>query len=39
MAKGGWNKFPHTDKAYAYAGAALKKNWERLHGRPRALSR
>ena len=31
MAEGGWNKFPHTDKAYAYAGAALKKNWERLH--------
>ena len=27
MAKGGWNKFPHADKAYAYAGAALKKNW------------
>lgn len=31
MAKGGWTKFPHADKAYAYAGAALKKNWERLH--------
>jgi len=26
-----WKKFPHADKAYAYAGAALKKNWERLH--------
>ncbi len=31
MAKGGWKKFPHADKAYVYAGAALKKNWERLH--------
>ncbi len=31
MAKGNWKKFPHADKAYAYAGAALKKNWERLH--------
>ena len=31
MAKGGWNRFPHADKAYVYAGAALKKNWERLH--------
>lgn len=26
-----WNKFPHPDKAFSYAGAALKKNWERLH--------
>lgn len=26
-----WNKFPHPDKAFNYAGAALKKNWERLH--------
>ena len=32
MAKtGGWIAFPHKDKAYEYAGAALKKNWERLH--------
>ena len=26
-----WKKFPHADKAYHYAGAALKKNWGRLH--------
>lgn len=26
-----WAKFPHVDKAYAYAGAALKKHWDRLH--------
>ncbi len=26
-----WKKFPHADKAFVYAGAALKKNWERLH--------
>jgi len=31
MAKGGWVKFPHADKAYAYGGAALKKHWDRLH--------
>lgn len=32
MAKaGGWTKFPHPNKSYTYAGAALKKNWERLH--------
>ncbi len=31
MAKGGWKKFPHADKAYDYAGAALKRNWGRLH--------
>ena len=31
MAKGGWSKFPHAEKAYLYAGAALKKNWDRLH--------
>lgn len=30
MAKS-WKKFPHADKAYAYAGAALKKSWGRLH--------
>jgi hypothetical protein len=26
-----WKKFPHPEKAFAYAGAALKKNWARLH--------
>ena len=26
-----WKKFPHADAAYQYAGAALKKNWARLH--------
>ncbi len=26
-----WKKFPHPDKAFVYAGAALKKNWARLH--------
>jgi len=31
MAKPAWNKFPHADKAFVYAGAALKKNWARLH--------
>jgi tetratricopeptide (TPR) repeat protein len=31
MSKAAWTKFPHADKAYDYAGAALKKNWERLH--------
>lgn len=31
MAKPAWIKFPHADKAYIYTGAALKKNWERLH--------
>ena len=31
MAKGGWTKFPHADKAYAYDGPALKKHWDRLH--------
>jgi tetratricopeptide (TPR) repeat protein len=31
MAKAGWVAFTHKDKAYNYAGAALKKNWERLH--------
>src|SRR5450759_2280338 len=31
MAKAGWAAFPHKDKAYTYAGAALKKNWDRLH--------
>jgi hypothetical protein len=27
-----WKAFPHADQAFDYAGAALKKNWERLHG-------
>jgi len=31
MAKPAWNKFPHEGKAFVYAGAALKKGWERLH--------
>jgi len=26
-----WKKFPHPDKAFSYAGATLKRNWERLH--------
>ena len=31
MGKSAWKKFPYADKAFNYAGAALKKNWERLH--------
>jgi hypothetical protein len=31
MAKPKWNPFPHPDKAFTYAGEALRKNWERLH--------
>lgn len=31
MAKGSWSKFPYAEKSYVYAGAALKKNWDRLH--------
>lgn len=31
MAKASWAKFPYADKAYVYEGAALKKNWDRLH--------
>ncbi len=31
MAKSTWKKFPHADKAFVFAGAALKKNWDRLH--------
>ncbi len=26
-----WKKFPYPDKAFVYTGAALKKNWPRLH--------
>ncbi|MBI4742596.1 MAG: hypothetical protein HY777_13830 [Betaproteobacteria bacterium] len=26
-----WKKFPYPDKAFDYTGAALKKNWPRLH--------
>jgi tetratricopeptide (TPR) repeat protein len=26
-----WTKFPHPDKAYVYDGAALAKQWQRLH--------
>ena len=29
MAK--WTAFPHDGAAYTYDGAALKKNWARLH--------
>ncbi|WP_153147258.1 hypothetical protein [Dechloromonas sp. H13] len=31
MSKKTWKKFPHPDKHFGYAGAALKKHWERLH--------
>ncbi|HEX4944600.1 MAG TPA: hypothetical protein VFV55_09630 [Usitatibacteraceae bacterium] len=31
MAKAKWSPFPYPDKAYTYAGDALKKNWDRLH--------
>jgi tetratricopeptide (TPR) repeat protein len=31
MVKAAWKRFPHADKAFVYAGAALKKNWARLH--------
>ena len=31
MAKNTWKKFPYPDKAFAYAGADLDKNWARLH--------
>jgi tetratricopeptide (TPR) repeat protein len=31
MAKAKWKPFPYPDKAYDYAGGALKKNWDRLH--------
>lgn len=31
MKKQTWTKFPHPDKAFSYAGAALKRNWARLH--------
>lgn len=27
-----WKAFPSADPAFNYAGTALKKNWERLHG-------
>ena len=26
-----WRKFPYPEKAYSYPGAALQKNWARLH--------
>lgn len=28
---GTWTKFPHDNKAFAYAGSALKKAWKNLH--------
>ncbi|GAB4179388.1 MAG: hypothetical protein OHK0026_07100 [Rhodocyclaceae bacterium] len=31
MSKAVWAGFPYPDKAYLYAGAALAKNWARLH--------
>ena len=31
MAKAAWKKFPYADKAFDYAGAALKKAWPDLH--------
>lgn len=31
MSKATWKKFPYPEKKYGYAGAALKKNWQRLH--------
>jgi tetratricopeptide (TPR) repeat protein len=31
MAAAKWKVFPHPDKAYTYAGDALKKAWARLH--------
>lgn len=31
MAKAKWSPFPYAEKAYTYAGDALKKNWDRLH--------
>ncbi len=31
MKKAAWHKFPYPEKAYQYAGAALKKAWPRLH--------
>lgn len=31
MPKSAWKTFPYPDKAYVYAGAALKKNWAALH--------
>jgi tetratricopeptide (TPR) repeat protein len=29
--KSGWRAFPYPNEAFHYAGAALKKHWERLH--------
>ena len=31
MTKSNWSKFPYPNKEFLYAGAALKKNWPRLH--------
>ncbi len=31
MAKARWKVFPYADAGYAYAGAALKAHWSRLH--------
>ena len=31
MTKKAWKKFPHPDKSFLHAGAALKSHWARLH--------
>jgi len=31
MSKPAWGKFPYPNKAFLYSGAALKKEWSRLH--------
>ncbi|MCW2282375.1 tetratricopeptide (TPR) repeat protein [Rhodoblastus acidophilus] len=31
MSKLKWKRFPYSDDAYSYEGAALEKNWPRLH--------
>jgi tetratricopeptide (TPR) repeat protein len=31
MAIAKWKAFPHPDKAFTYAGEALKKSWDKLH--------
>jgi tetratricopeptide (TPR) repeat protein len=31
MAKSKWTAFPHPSKAFAYAGDALRKGWDKLH--------
>ena len=31
MKKAAWRAFPYPNQAFDYAGAALKKHWDRLH--------